>query len=141
MGLSSTSYFQAAYDWTAAELRRFGYLRQGKDDMGFLRRYLEEVSGRARAQMIRLIRQFQDTGCIRSGPPAKPFARRIVGWRVSNPLRIDFVLDALEQALYARKDTEGLIHNSDRGVQYLSFRYTERLTDAGIEPSAGSTGD
>jgi transposase InsO family protein len=69
------------------------------------------------------------------------FARRIVGWRVSTSLKSDFVLDALEQAVCARGDTAGLIHHSDRGVQYLSIRYTERLADAGIEPSVGSTGD
>jgi putative transposase len=71
------------------------------------------------------------------------FARRIVGWRVSSSLRTDFVLDALEQAIYARcDDTVGdLVHHSDRGSQYLSMRYTERLADAGIEPSVGSRGD
>ena len=69
------------------------------------------------------------------------FSRRIVGWRVSRSLRSDLALDALEQALYARVDTENLIHHSDRGVQYLSIRYTERLTEAGIEPSVGSVGD
>jgi putative transposase len=71
------------------------------------------------------------------------FARRIVGWRVSSSLRSDLALDALEQALYDRQldSTERLIHHSDRGVQYLSIRYTERLAEAGIEPSVGSTGD
>ncbi|TSJ91200.1 IS3 family transposase [Chitinimonas sp. BJB300] len=71
------------------------------------------------------------------------FARRIVGWRVSRSMRTDFVLDALEQALYARqpKQQDGLIHHSDRGSQYLSIRYTERLSEAGIEPSVGSRGD
>ncbi|MFM9917564.1 MAG: IS3 family transposase [Rhizobacter sp.] len=71
------------------------------------------------------------------------FARRIVGWRVSSSLRTDFVLDALEQAIYARcDDTVGdLVHHSDRGSQYLAMRYTERLADAGIEPSVGSRGD
>jgi putative transposase len=71
------------------------------------------------------------------------FARRIVGWRVSASLRADFVLDALEQAIYARcDDTVGdLIHHSDRGSQYLAMRYTERLADAGIDPSVGSRGD
>jgi len=69
------------------------------------------------------------------------FSRRIVGWRVSASLRSDLALDALDQALYARRDTENLIHHSDRGVQYLSIRYTERLADAGIEPSVGSVGD
>ena len=71
------------------------------------------------------------------------FARRLVGWRVSSSLRTDFVLDALEQTIYARcDDTVGdLVHHSDRGSQYLSMRYTERLADAGIEPSVGSRGD
>jgi putative transposase len=71
------------------------------------------------------------------------FARRLVGWRVSSSLRTDFVLDALEQAIYARcDDTVGdLVHHSDRGSQYLAMRYTERLADAGIEPSVGSRGD
>lgn len=71
------------------------------------------------------------------------FARRIVGWRVSPSMTTDFVLDALEQALHARQPghEDGLIHHSDRGVQYLSIRYSERLVEAGIEPSVGSTGD
>src|SRR5438552_9674020 len=71
------------------------------------------------------------------------FARRLVGWRVSSSLRTDFVLDALEQAIYARcDDTVGdLVHHSDRGSQYLAMRYTERLSEAGIEPSVGSRGD
>ncbi len=70
------------------------------------------------------------------------FARRIVGWRVSNTMHTDFVLDALEQALYARRPELGaLIHHSDRGSQYVSIRYTERLAEAGIEPSVGSRGD
>ena len=71
------------------------------------------------------------------------FSRRIVGWRVSSSLRSDLALDALEQALYDRPltQTEPLVHHSDRGVQYLSIRYTERLAAAGIEPSVGSTGD
>lgn len=71
------------------------------------------------------------------------FARRIVGWRVSSSARTDFVLDALEQALYARRPVGqgSLIHHSDRGVQYVSIRYTERLAEAGVEPSVGSVGD
>jgi putative transposase len=71
------------------------------------------------------------------------FARRIVGWRVSSSLRSDIALDALEQALYDRRfvDGEELIHHSDHGVQYVSIRYTERLAEAGIEPSVGSVGD
>jgi putative transposase len=69
------------------------------------------------------------------------FARTIVGWRASGSLRTDLALDALEQALYARPDKDRLVHHSDRGVQYLSIRYTERLAEAGIEPSVGSVGD
>lgn len=69
------------------------------------------------------------------------FARFIVGWQVSRSLHTDLVLDALEQALWARRDTKGLIHHSDRGSQYLSIRYTERLTEAKIEASVGSVGD
>jgi transposase InsO family protein len=69
------------------------------------------------------------------------FSRKIVGWRVSNSLRSDLALDALEQALAARPGLGELVHHSDRGVQYLSIRYTERLAEAGIEPSVGSVGD
>jgi transposase InsO family protein len=70
------------------------------------------------------------------------FARRIVGWRVSNSLRTDIALDALEQALYDRRvEREELVHHSDRGVQYVSIRYTERLGEVGITPSVGSVGD
>ncbi len=71
------------------------------------------------------------------------FARRIIGWRVSSTPRTDMVLDALEQALHERpqRPESDLVHHSDRGVQYVSIRYTERLLDAGIEPSVGSVGD
>ena len=70
------------------------------------------------------------------------FARRIVGWRVSRTATAGFVLDALEQALHARRPVEGgLVHHSDRGVQYVSITYTERLAEAGIAPSVGSVGD
>jgi transposase InsO family protein len=71
------------------------------------------------------------------------YARRIVGWRVSRSMHTDFVLDALEQALYDRQPerAESLVHHSDRGSQYVSIRYTERLAEAGIEPSVGSRGD
>jgi transposase InsO family protein len=71
------------------------------------------------------------------------FARRIVGWRASTSLRSDLALDALEQALWDRQEagTAGLVHHSDRGVQYLSFRYTDRLAEAGITGSVGSRGD
>ena len=71
------------------------------------------------------------------------FARRIVGWRVSRTAHAGFVLDALEQALHERRPVHGggLIHHSDRGVQYVSIKYSERLAEAGIEPSVGSVGD
>ena len=71
------------------------------------------------------------------------FARRIVGWRVSNTLRADLALDALEMAIWAREaeDLGGLVHHSDRGVQYLSIRYTERLAEEGAVVSVGSRGD
>lgn len=71
------------------------------------------------------------------------FSRMIVGWRVSNSLRTDLALDALEQAIWSRlpEQAHGLVHHSDAGSQYLSIRYTERLAEAGIEPSVGSVGD
>ena len=71
------------------------------------------------------------------------FARRIVGWRVNTSAQAGFVLDALEQAVHERRPARGmgLVHHSDRGSQYLSVRYTERLAEAGIEPSVGSVGD
>jgi transposase InsO family protein len=71
------------------------------------------------------------------------FSRRIVGWSVSSSLRTNLALEALEQAIFDRRqaDRQRLVHHSDRGVQYLSFRYTERLAEAGIEPSVGSKGD
>lgn len=71
------------------------------------------------------------------------YARRIVGWRVSRTAHAGFALDALEQALPERRPAEGagLLHHSDRGTQYVSIKYTERLAEAGIEPSVGSVGD
>ena len=69
------------------------------------------------------------------------FSRCIVGWRVSRSLRSDLALDALEQALHQRPHSKGLVHHSDRGVQYLSIRYTERLHQAGIQASVGTVGD
>jgi putative transposase len=69
------------------------------------------------------------------------FSRAIVGWRASRSMRSDLPLDALEQALHSRQTTEDLIHHSDRGSQYLSIRYTERLAEAGVEASVGSRGD
>jgi putative transposase len=71
------------------------------------------------------------------------YARRIVGWRASRTAHASFVLDALEQALHERRPVHraGLVHHSDRGSQYLSIKYTERLAEAGVEPSVGSVGD
>ena len=71
------------------------------------------------------------------------YARRIVGWRASRKAHAGFVLDALEQALHDRRPVHrgGLVHHSDRGSQYVSIKYTERLAEAGIEPSVGSVGD
>ncbi len=69
------------------------------------------------------------------------FSRAIVGWRAASSLRTDLALDALEMAIWNRNQVQGLIHHSDRGGQYLAIRYTERLADAGIEPSVGSVGD
>jgi putative transposase len=71
------------------------------------------------------------------------FARRIVGWRASRTAHTSFVLDALEQALHDRRPVHraGLVHHSDRGSQYVAIKYTERLAEAGIEPSVGSVGD
>jgi transposase InsO family protein len=69
------------------------------------------------------------------------FARKVVGWRVSKNMRTDLVLDALEQAIWARGRPKGVTHHSDRGSQYLSLRYSDRLAEAGFEPSVGSKGD
>lgn len=69
------------------------------------------------------------------------FSRYIVGWQVSRSLQTKLVLDALEQALWSRKETEGLIHHSDRGSQYLSIHYSERLAEANISASVGSVGN
>jgi transposase InsO family protein len=82
-------------------------------------------------------------GCLYVAFVVDVFARRIVGWRVSSSMTTDFVLDALERALYARQPERNsrLIHHSDRGAQYVSIRYSERLAEAGIELSVGSKGD
>ena len=69
------------------------------------------------------------------------FARRIIGWRVARSMHAELVLDALEQALWSRTAIKGVVHHSDRGSQYLSIRYSERLAEAGAEPSVGSVGD
>jgi len=69
------------------------------------------------------------------------YARRIIGWRVARSMRAELVLDALEQALWSRCAVQGVVHHSDRGSQYLSIRYSERLAEAGAQPSVGSRGD
>jgi putative transposase len=69
------------------------------------------------------------------------FARRIIGWRMARSMRAELVLDAMEQALWLRSRVQGVIHHSDRGSQYLSIRYSERLSGAGTQPSVGSVGD
>ena len=70
------------------------------------------------------------------------YSRFVVGWRVGRHMRTEFVLDALEQALHTRRpEPHRLVHHSDKGSQYLSIRYSERLGEAGIEPSVGNTGD
>jgi len=69
------------------------------------------------------------------------FARRIIGWRVARSMRAELVLDALEQAIWSRSGIHGVVHHSDRGSQYLSIRYSDRLAEAGAQPSVGSVGD
>lgn len=69
------------------------------------------------------------------------FARRIIGWRVARSMSAELVLDALEQAIWSRSGIDGVVHHSDRGSQYLSIRYSERLAEAGAQPSVGSVGD
>ena len=82
------------------------------------------------------------TGFVYVAFVSDAYARRIVGWRVSRSAHAGFVLDALEQALHDRKPVSGaLVHHSDRGVQYVSIKYTERLVEAGLVPSVGSVGD
>src|SRR5689334_5354010 len=83
----------------------------------------------------------QSSSREKHGRFAPEVRRRIVGWRAHTTMRSELVLDALEQALHDRETDDALIHHSDRGVQYLSMRYTERLSDAGIAPSVGSRGD
>lgn len=82
-------------------------------------------------------------GCVYVAFVIDTFARRIVGWRVSRTAHASFVLDALEQAIHQRQPAHrgGLVHHSDRGSQYISIKYTERLAEARIEPSVGSVGD
>jgi hypothetical protein len=88
---------EATYEWIAGELRRFGYLRLSKPDKGLVRRYLEKVTGRSRAQVTRLITQFRNTGRIRDrrGPPAKPFAQRYTAADVRLLAEVDALLGTL----------------------------------------------
>src|SRR5512143_1126607 len=102
------------------------------------------VSGPARQRRRRYFTYVSTwTGFVYVAFVIDAFARRIVGWRVSRTAHAGFVLDALEQALHARRPVHRgrLVHHSDRGSQYLSIKYTERLAEAGIEPSVGSVGD
>lgn len=81
------------------------------------------------------------TGFVYTAFVIDVYSRMIVGWRVSTSLRTDLALDALEQALHMRETTNDLVHHSDRGTQYVSIRYTQRLGEAGVERSVGSVGD
>ncbi len=81
------------------------------------------------------------TGFVYTAFVTDVFSRAIVGWKVSSSLKSDLALDALEQAIYTREIGGPLVHHSDRGSQYLSIKYSERLAEAGIEPSVGSKGD
>ena len=97
-----------------------------------------------RAQLLRFFSKLEPCligmeACSRAS--LATFANRIVGWKASATQDTQFVLDAFEQAIHARKPAEKLIHHSDRGSQYVSIKYTERLADAGLEPSVGSVGD
>ena len=116
----------------ATKLAAMEPLRQAQSDRASKPRKLTE------AQRIRIVKRHSDLVFV-----IDVYERRIVGWRRSSPMRTDFVLDALEQALYDRQPerTDALIHHSDRGSQYVSIRYSERLAEAGIEPSVGSKGD
>ena len=69
------------------------------------------------------------------------FSRRIIGWRAARSMHAELVLDALEQAIWSRSGIHGVVHHSDRGSQYLSIRYSERLAEFGAQPSVGSVGD
>ena len=133
---------QAAYDWIAAELRRFGYGRLSKKDKGLVRRYLESVTGFSRAQMTRLIRQFRTTTSIRDrrGPPAKPFPRRYTAADVRLLAYVDAVHGTLsgpatrklcERAFRVFKDprferlasiSNGHLYNLRRSTAYLNER-------------------
>src|SRR5438045_9429144 len=83
------------------------------------------------------------TGVVYFAYVIDAYSLRIVGWRASRTAHAGFVLDALEQALHDRRPIHrsGLVHHSDRGSQYVSIKYTERLAEAGVEPSVGSAGD
>jgi len=81
------------------------------------------------------------TGFVYTAFVIDVFARRIIGWRVARSMSAELVLDALEQAIWSRSGIDGVVHHSDRGSQYLSIRYSERLAEAGAQPSVGSVGD
>ena len=106
-------------------------------------RFEEEKQGNSSTTPCFLLHWRPGAGLVYVTFVIDAFARRIVGWRGSTSLRTDLALDALEQALYDRRvePTQPLVHHSDRGVQYLSIRYTERLAEAGIEPSVGRVGN
>jgi putative transposase len=105
----------------------------------------KETDGRKAARRFRPTHPYVATwrGFVYVAFVIDVFSRRIVGWRVSSSLKTDLALDALEQAIWERVEAtkDGLVHHSDRGVQYVSIRYTERLAEAGIEFSVGSKGD
>jgi putative transposase len=106
------------------------------------RQLLREGVAVARCTVGRLVREMGLRGAVRGRAYVAfvidVFSHAIVGWPVSRSLRSDLALDALEQALHQRPRSEGLVHHSDRGLQYLSTRYTDHLLEAGIEPSVGS---
>ena len=95
------------------------------------------------AGLVELVQRRVESGFAYVAFVIDAYARRIVGWRASRTAQTGFVLDALEQALHERRPVRGgrLVHRSDHGVQYVSIKYTERLREAGIEPSVGSVGD
>src|SRR3954471_9044769 len=98
-------------------------------------KYSPEVRERA----VRMVFEHEGDHASQLAFVIDAFARRIVGWRVSRTAQASFVLDALEQALHDRRPVKGggLVHHSDRGSQYVAIKYTERLAEAGVEPSVG----
>lgn len=139
--------FASGYRETEAPMRSItkGLPRQPKKDGHFAAMPYADVA----AFMVRLRERESFTyvatwsGFVYVAFVIDVYARHIVGWRVSRTAHASFVLDALEQAIHDRQPVHrgGLIHHSDRGSQYVSIKYTERLAEAGIEPSVGSVGD